>query len=576
MTLYRLQVRMVCFATGLSILVTGCGPQLLREDEVSRTYSLTNSKYAGKKSYFGWGAASSGDPSNMHNEVKYDVLHTHDIFTSGAGGNYLSNKLVGGTVSRDQISSQWSALKKGEVRNDMYVQYSSGHGFPGGLAVGVSYADMASQAIGLGAKETIVFTMACYSGGFVNAVERRKSEWQNFDASGRTLFVMASSTVDQTSSTGPGTDSAQAGGPSGSAGSAYGHSLWKALSGAADGYLDGVKDGFISLGEIVTFSTDLTIRIGRHTPVFTGSFDPLLIMNRVPSSNYLAAVSNPSDDASMYDIQESTELMDRQIAAETASLLKKNPILKSYSYAGQLYVSVAAAADTSALLVSAPKTAASVVLCEGESDTSCTTSSGKSLTLNQPLVNVSIFNSAAVSLQVGKKFGFVAFDATGQILARRTVVVVAQTAQNPAVIAPVVTPEVAGTVAIQEMHLTVPSGWSIKQDAADEQKLVVVLRNKTKALSIYVAKQTVDMKSMFAASGSQITRAERQENIGGRTWLRQDSAKTLKTGARGFSGTKNVAAFKLELNGNTYFGYGTGDSSLEAEAAVSEILGALR
>jgi hypothetical protein len=76
-------------------------------------------------------------------------------------------------------------------------------------------------------------------------------------------------------------------GPEGSAGSAYGHSLWKALIGYSDGYNDGVKDGFISIDEILNFTIWKTQQVGGHTPVYTGSYNPALIMNRVPPKSWL-------------------------------------------------------------------------------------------------------------------------------------------------------------------------------------------------------------------------------------------------------------------------------------------------
>jgi len=556
--------------------MNACGPEQNRTQEVSRTYSLTNGNFSGKKTYFGWGAAGQGDPSMMHNEVKYDVLHTHDIFTTGAGGSYKGTKYVG-TVASSQIRQQWQSIANESTSNDMYVQYSSGHGYPQGLGVGVSYADMASAALSLRSREIIVFTMACYSGGLVDAFNRRQSEWQNFEASDRTLLVMSSSTGQQTSSTGPGTDSQQSG-PTGSAGSAYGHSLWKALRGDADGYLDGVRDGYISLGEVVTFATDYTKKIGGHSPLFTGVFDPLLIMNKVPSGNYLSSVGNASDDASTYEMADAAESLDRSQASEASLLLQKNPLLKTYTYDGQIYVSVAAAADASVILASGPSSAATLIFCEGINDTQCTAQSGKSLQYVQAAGQQKIFKTpAALALQAGKRFGFVALDGAGQVVARRTVAVVVQS-QQPVTPPPqpVTPPAQDGVLAVQDMRLAVPAGWKVRQDAVDEGRIVLVLRNGTRALSLYVGRLSVDLRTTFASTGSQVTKAERAESIGGRSWQRLDAGKNLNTGAKGFSGQKNVAAFKTDLNGTTYYGYGTGTTAAEAEAAVTEILGALR
>jgi hypothetical protein len=299
----------------------------------------------------------------------------------------------------------------------------------------------------------------------------------------------------------------------------------------------------------------------------------------VPSSNYLSSVGNSSDEVSNYEMEEAAIELDRSQATESAALLQKNPLLRSYTYAGQIYVTVAAAADTSVLLASAPATAANLIMCEGATDVSCTTSSGKSMISIQAVGQQKIFKTETpLALQVGKRFGFVALDSAGQIVARRTVAVVAQN-QQPVVVPPtqpVITPSPDGVIVVQDMRLTMPAGWKIKQDAIDDGRIVLVIRNGTRALSLYVAKQAIDMRGTFAANGAQVSKPERAENIAGRSWQRLDAVKNLSTGAKGFSGGKNVAAFKTELNGATYYGYGTGASAAEAETAVTEVLGALR
>src|SRR5688500_2689109 len=73
--------------------------ELLGGAAVPLTRSLTGDDYTGKKYYFGWGAAGFGDPQMMHNEVKYDVLHTHDIFTKDVGGNYIGTQMIGTSTS---------------------------------------------------------------------------------------------------------------------------------------------------------------------------------------------------------------------------------------------------------------------------------------------------------------------------------------------------------------------------------------------------------------------------------------------------------------------------------------------
>lgn len=265
-------------AAMIATALIACNPPATENGSIVR--SLTGKNFNGKKYYFAWGHASPQDPQNMHNEVKYDVLHTHEIFTKDIGGSYAGTKLIE-RGQENQIESQFNQLKSQITANDMFIQYSSGHGMPTGLVVGGSYSSIASRILSLPAKEIIVLTMACHSGGLVDTFNQMKSQWANFEAQGRTLFVMSSSTVQQTSSTGPGTDSETVG-PQGSAGSAFGHALWKALIGDSDGAYDGVKDGFIDLGEIEVYTKQRTQQIGGHNPVSTGSYNPGLIMNAVP------------------------------------------------------------------------------------------------------------------------------------------------------------------------------------------------------------------------------------------------------------------------------------------------------
>ena len=272
--------------------------------------SLTGPEDSAKKYYFGWGAAGFSDPSMMHNEVKYDVLHTHDIFTKDIGGNYLGTKMIGTSTSGSGIRAEWNRLSSVMTKDDMYIQYSSGHGSTSGLGVGVTYNEMRDAALSFPAREIIIFTMACHSGGLVDAFNAKKTVWENWQNEGRTLMVMASSKKSETSSTGPGTDPDEASGPSGSAGSAFGHALWKALIGYADGYLDGVKDGFLTLGEIRDYSIMKTKQVGGHVPVVTGVYEPMLVMNKKPSQQFLESLVGGTELLTDSQIEEAIRELD--------------------------------------------------------------------------------------------------------------------------------------------------------------------------------------------------------------------------------------------------------------------------
>lgn len=305
----------------------GCGSherfddRRVAEDDRSKASfeSLSNKDFKGKKHYFGWGVAANGDPNSMHNEVKFDVLHTHDIFTQRWGGGYIGNKIIG-QVSAKNVRDQWAALNERLSAEDMYVQYSSGHGFDKGLAIGITYEEIANQILKMKAKEVIVFIMACYSGGLINQLNARKSEWEKWRSEGRTLFVMASSPAHQTSSTGPGTDRDEPNNQNGSAGSAFGHALWKALIGYADGSIDGVKDGYISLEEIISYTTKRTQEIGGHKPVFTGVYTPSLIINRVPPKAYVSSLIHSSEGISDGEVRKLIHALDSEYDAQRLPL----------------------------------------------------------------------------------------------------------------------------------------------------------------------------------------------------------------------------------------------------------------
>jgi hypothetical protein len=307
-------------AFGALALATACGPGGLGggkagEGDYSLVRSLTGAGFTGQKYYLGWGEILDGF---MGNETYYDVKHTHDIFANQVGGKYKATKLDrdSGSVSGSSISSAMSTIK-GQIKpTDMYVQYSSGHGYPSGLGVGVTYDQIRDNALSYGAKETVVFIMACHSGGLVNSFKNKSSELERMKQEGKTLFVMSSSTVQETSSTGPMTDSDESAGRQGSAGSAYGHALWKALIGYADGAMDGVKDGFIDMSEIEAYTKKRTQEIGGHSPVAYGFNYQWLVMNEVPNGGYEAGLDGGTSGLSDAEIAASVAELDQALATD--------------------------------------------------------------------------------------------------------------------------------------------------------------------------------------------------------------------------------------------------------------------
>ncbi|MBY0371321.1 hypothetical protein K2X33_11580 [bacterium] len=281
--------------------------------------SLTEASYTGKKYYLGWGAADYQDPSNMQNEVKYDVLHTQNVFAAQAGGNYLPDQYIGPSkATASAIRSAWSGLQSKMRPEDMFLQYSSGHGMTTGLGIGLSYKEIRDNALSLPARETVIIMMACYSGNLVDSFNAAKSRWQDYPQQGRSLLVLASTRNDEESKLGPGTDPDEPG-PYGSAGSAFGYSVWKAISGKSDGYIDGVQDGFISFDELVSYSTNLTKQWG-HTPTTTGAYKPHVLLNRIPSAEMLATMTGGTDGLSDAQIKAAIERLEADYAIHSEAL----------------------------------------------------------------------------------------------------------------------------------------------------------------------------------------------------------------------------------------------------------------
>jgi len=87
------------------------------------------------------------------------------------------------------------------------------------------------------------------------------------------------------------------------------------LIGYSDGYIDGVKDGYVTLEEIIEYSKARTQDIGGHTPQMTGVYDPQLVMNRVPPRSFVEAMEHTTEGLT------DAEVMDRVAALDQAMRL---------------------------------------------------------------------------------------------------------------------------------------------------------------------------------------------------------------------------------------------------------------
>lgn len=133
-----------------------------------------------------------------------------------------------------------------------------------------------------------------------------------------------------------------------------------------------------------------------------------------------------------------------------------------------------------------------------------------------------------------------------------------------------VTANAGDTIQIQEMMLTVPDGWSLRQDAKDQGTIILGFENGAKYLTIYVRQATgLDMRTIFV-NGSTIVRDVRAVPRDRYTWNVLETTKAVT------ERTNYVASFLTEHNGYSYYGYARGASSADALESVTTFLNSLR
>lgn len=265
----------VSFALAGVLALSSCAQQL----PASRIGSLTEPGESVRKIFFGWAEpfpdGGESDPTGITpqgNEARFDLRHLSHIFGQESGGLYETKTLIEpNEVTHDQILGSMKSISSSLSSQDMYIQYSAGHGLPSGLGVGVTYDEIRDAILNFEAKEVIVFIMSCFSGGLVQSFDSVSSEWQS-KWKGRTLFVMSSSAKDQTSSSGPSEDPDELMNIPGSAGSLFGFYLWKGLMGYANKNQNGA-DQYVTLGELRDY---IAAHVEGQTPQWTGVYDPAL------------------------------------------------------------------------------------------------------------------------------------------------------------------------------------------------------------------------------------------------------------------------------------------------------------
>ena len=185
---------------------------------------------------------------------------------------------------------------------DTLVIYSHTHGVRrnivdskplGGLMLGDStgkatlegiadWSEYGEALLSISAKNVIVFTMACFSGGLIDYLNNNKNLWQDRKNQERNFLVISAQNSELESK--PVSINGQIINP-------FTYSVEKALNGEADGYLDSKPDGKTTYNEVINFIIDTTRKVGTQgnnaDPQFTGSYNPnqVFIQKEVDSNS---------------------------------------------------------------------------------------------------------------------------------------------------------------------------------------------------------------------------------------------------------------------------------------------------
>jgi hypothetical protein len=288
----------------------------------SLTTAEDDAKNPDRKKYF-FGFRQVLDVKNMDNETFADNKHLADIAKDANGGGYVTDPklklgflevgdggaaalaLAGEEDNASAVQSELQWVIDNIKPGDMYLEMSAGHGYEkdqnggGGLAVGVTHEQVRDAVVKMldkGAKEVVIFMMACYSGGLIDAFQNDPRLFKDGKPvekyKDRTIFVMSSSESDKTSSTGDNGVDKKTGRGAGSDGSAFGNALWRAMRGDAD--KAGNDDGVVTLKEIVDFVVPETQALGgdeQKPQVLKGFYDDNLPMKCIP--DHPKAKDNP-------------------------------------------------------------------------------------------------------------------------------------------------------------------------------------------------------------------------------------------------------------------------------------------
>jgi hypothetical protein len=194
-------------------------------------------------------------------------------------------------VTRGSIIEEFNHFKNSLSSDDTIIIYSHTHGREkdadlddpeGGILVDLPvqniehrgrlvWSEYANLILDLPAKNVIVLTMSCFSGGLIKYLDSPevKPLWENRLSEGRNFIAMSSQNESLLS--GPVEINGELINP-------FTYALKQAFSGEADGYVNQISNGKIDLNEFTNFVIDTTksTQWANNTadPKMTGSFDP--------------------------------------------------------------------------------------------------------------------------------------------------------------------------------------------------------------------------------------------------------------------------------------------------------------
>lgn len=174
---------------------------------------------------------------------------------------YLNNNQVE-VINKKIMLDKFSQYQASLTAEDSFIVYSHTHGrkssddLQGGIIIGmkrevITWEEYAEVLLNLPAKNIIVFTMACFSGGLIDYLNRPevRERWVNRNRAGRSFMVISSTNADLLSM-----PVRIDGGPL----NPLTYSVANAFLGSADGYAGDIADDKLSYEEIAHYVLDNT------------------------------------------------------------------------------------------------------------------------------------------------------------------------------------------------------------------------------------------------------------------------------------------------------------------------------